>query len=87
MVVDAVRAVMSKEPYASRLTLEVHQLESPEGKWAESRYPFGAERHGFVVVTRAGELRACRPSHFYGESEVKADFDRVMRGRLGHMPK
>lgn len=87
MVVNAVRAALAKEPYDKRFTFEVFQLESEQGAWAEERYPFGRDRHGFVVITPAGELRACRPSHFYGETEITADLDEVLAGGTGHMPK
>ena len=86
MVVDAVRVVTEQEPYASRFTFEVFQWQSEQGQWAEERYPFGRDKHGFVVVTAAGELLACRPSHFYGEEEIQADLDAILAGGIGHMP-
>ncbi len=87
MVVNAVRAVIENEPYASRFTFEVYQWQSEQGQWAENRYPFGRDKHGFVVVTHPGKLLACRPSHFYGEPEIKSDLDAILAGGLGHLPK
>ncbi len=67
--------------------MEVHEQQSERGAWAEKRYPFGRDRHGFVVVDAVGDVRACRPGHFYGAKEIEADLRAVMGGRVGSMPK
>ena len=87
MVVHAVGDVIENEPYASRFTHEVYQWQSEQGQWAEWRYPFGRDKHGFVVVSQTGDLLACRPSHFYGADEIKADLDAILAGGKGHLPE
>ena len=87
MVIRAVRAVRAKPAYADRFTFELYDLRSERGAWAEERYPFGKDRHGFVVVDAAGDVRACRPGHFYGADEIESDLKAVMARGMGSMPK
>lgn len=78
-VISAVRAVLEEEPYRSRFTFEVYGWESAEGKRAQNRYCFGADHHGWVVLDPdGGAPLACRPSHFYGDAEIRADLDRIL---------
>lgn len=77
-VIRAVRAVLADEPYRSRFPFEVFGWESAEGQHAQRAYCFGADRHGWVVVDEHDRPVACRPSHFYGEAEIRADLDRIL---------
>lgn len=77
-VVSAVRAVLEEEPYRSRFTFEVYGWESEQGRKAQQSYCFGADHHGWVVPGPAVKPLACRPSHFYGETEIRADLDRIL---------
>jgi hypothetical protein len=78
-VIRAVRAVLEEEPYASRFTLEVFPWEGAKADEARRLYPFGPDRHGFVVPGPAGKPPlACRPGHFYGETEIREDLDRIL---------
>ena len=87
MVIHAVRAELEKAAFKERFTFEVYDLRSERGAWAEARYPFGRDRHGFVVVDAAGDLRACRPGHFYGAEELEADLTGVLAVGKGHIPE
>ena len=77
-MIRAVRATLASEPYKSRFAFSVHGLASPAGQRAQRLYPFGRDAHGFVVVDRTGEVLACRPGHFYGQSDIEEDFDRIL---------
>ena len=81
-VIRAVRVVLEDEPYLSRFTFEVYGWESEKGKTSRQLYPFGPDRHGFVVPGPAGRPPlACRPGHFYGETEIREDLDRILKER------
>lgn len=86
MVIRAVRAELEKPEFADRFRFEVYDLRSDRGAWAEVRYPFGRDRHGFVVVDASGDVRACRPGHFYGAPEIEADLAGVLTEGWGHLP-
>jgi hypothetical protein len=79
MVIRAVRAVLSEEPYLSRFSLDVFGWETERGRRAQTAYCFGRERHGFVVLSAEGTPLACRAGHDYGEPEIRADLDRILR--------
>jgi hypothetical protein len=70
-VIRAVRAVLDEDPFRERFTFEVFGWESPQGKRAQSAYPFGAERHGFVLLSPDGALLTCLPGHDYGAEEIE----------------
>ncbi len=42
---------------------------------------FGAETTGWVVLAPDGRPLACRPSHWYGEEDIRADLDAILRGK------
>mgnify|MGYP001191892498 CR=1 FL=1 len=77
-VIRAVRAVLSQEPYRSRFTFDVYGWETEEGRRAQKAFCFGPDRHGFVVLGPDGRVLKCRPSHFYGEDEIRGDLDAVL---------
>jgi hypothetical protein len=71
--------VLANEPYRSRFSFEVFGWESAKGKAAQTAYCFGPDHHGWVVLDGDGRALVCRPSHFYGEAEIRADLDGVLR--------
>ncbi len=85
-VVSAVRAVLEEAPYRTRFTFEVYGWESEQGKLAQQVYCFGADRHGWVVPGPDGKPLACRPSHFYGDAEIRADLDRILAADVAKSP-
>jgi len=77
-VIRAVGAVLGEERFRARFTFDVYGWESAEGRRAQKAYCFGRDRHGFVVLGLDGRALACRPSHFYGEPEIREDLERVV---------
>ena len=77
-MIAAVRELLETEPYKSRFRFEVYGFTTPKGLRSQELYPFGRERHGFVVIEDTGERLACRPGHFYGEDEIRSDLDRII---------
>lgn len=80
-MIRAVRAVLEDEPYRSRFTFEVNSWTSEKGKHAAKAYCFGADNHGWVVLAPDGRPLACRPSHWYGELDIREDLDAILRGK------
>jgi hypothetical protein len=77
-VIRAVRAVLEDEPYRSAFEFDVYGFETPEGDAARKKYPFGPDRHGWVLLAADGSVVRCRPSHWYGAAEVTEDFDEAL---------
>ncbi len=77
-VIRAVRAVLEEERFGSRFTFDVYGWESEQGRRAQKAYCFGPDRHGFVVLGPDGRALACRPGHFYGEAEIRADLEGIL---------
>lgn len=78
MVIAAVRGVLENEPYKSRFTFLQYEMPTKQGQLAREMYPFGRERHGFLVIAHDGTLLKCRPGHFYDEMDIQEDLDAVL---------
>ncbi|MCP5068500.1 MAG: hypothetical protein GY946_18215 [bacterium] len=72
------RELLKTEPYKSRFRFEVYGFTTPKGLRSQELYPFGPERHGFLVIEDMGGMLAIRPGHFYGEDEIRSDLDRIV---------
>ena len=54
-----------------RFTFEVFGYETAQGLEAQKAYPFGRERHGFVLLSPDGKLLRCLAGHDYGAEEIE----------------